>query len=54
VYLQQNAFDKVDASNTIERQVYTFKKVAQILDKDIVAKDKDDARNIFFRLVFAG
>jgi V/A-type H+-transporting ATPase subunit A len=50
VYLQQNAFDKVDASNTIERQVYTFKKVAQILDKDIVAKDKDDARNIFFRL----
>jgi V/A-type H+-transporting ATPase subunit A len=50
VYLQQNAFDKVDASNTIERQVYTFKKVAQILDKDIAAKDKDDARNIFFRV----
>ncbi len=50
VYLQQNAFDKVDAYNTIERQVYTFKKVTQILDKDIAAKDKDDARNIFFRL----
>jgi V/A-type H+-transporting ATPase subunit A len=50
VYLQQNAFDKVDAYNTIERQVYTFKKVFQILEKDIVAKDKDDARNIFFRL----
>ncbi len=27
VYLQQNAFDEVDAYNTIERQVYTFKKV---------------------------
>ena len=50
VYLQQNAFDKVDAYNTIERQVYTFKKVAKILEKDIAAKDKDDARNIFFRL----
>jgi V/A-type H+-transporting ATPase subunit A len=50
VYLQQNAFDKVDAYNTIERQVYTFRKVFQVLQKDIVAKDKDDARNIFFRL----
>ena len=50
VYLQQNAFDKVDAYNTIERQVYSFKKVSQVLTKDISAKDKDDARNIFFRL----
>lgn len=50
VYLQQNAFDPVDAYNTIERQVYTFKKVYAILQKDIPAKDKDDARNIFFRL----
>ena len=48
VYLQQNAFDKVDAYNTIERQVYTFRKVSQLLQKDIAAKDKDDARNIFF------
>jgi V/A-type H+-transporting ATPase subunit A len=50
VYLQQNAFDKVDAYNTIERQVYTFRKVFQMLEKEIAAKDKDDARNIFFRL----
>jgi V/A-type H+-transporting ATPase subunit A len=50
VYLQQNAFDKVDAYNTIERQVYTFRKVSRLLEKEIVAKDKDDARNIFFRL----
>jgi V/A-type H+-transporting ATPase subunit A len=50
VYLQQNAFDKVDAYNTIERQVYTFRKVSQLLQKDIAAKDKDDARNIFFGL----
>jgi V/A-type H+-transporting ATPase subunit A len=50
VYLQQNAFDKVDAYNTIERQVYSFKKVSQVLEKEITAKDKDDARNVFFRL----
>jgi V/A-type H+-transporting ATPase subunit A len=50
VYLQQNAFDKVDAYNTMERQVYAFRKVFQVLEKEIVAKDKDDARNVFFRL----
>jgi len=50
VYLQQNAFDPVDAYNTMERQVYVFKKVSQVLKKDVAAGDKDDARNIFFRL----
>jgi V/A-type H+-transporting ATPase subunit A len=50
VYLQQNAFDPVDASNTMERQVYVFRKVFQVLKKKIDAKDKDDGRNVFFRL----
>jgi V/A-type H+-transporting ATPase subunit A len=50
VYLQQNAFDPVDAANTMERQVYTFKKVQEILQKDIKATDKDNARDIFFNL----
>jgi V/A-type H+-transporting ATPase subunit A len=50
VYLQQNAFDDVDAYNTMERQVYVFKKITQVLQKEITAKDKDDARQIFFRL----
>jgi V/A-type H+-transporting ATPase subunit A len=50
VYLQQNAFDDVDAYNTMERQVYVFKKVTEILKKEITAQDKDDARQIFFRL----
>ncbi len=50
VYLQQNAFDDVDAYNTMERQVYVFKKVTEILEKEITAQDKDDARQIFFRL----
>ncbi|MCA1987659.1 MAG: V-type ATP synthase subunit A [Desulfarculus sp.] len=50
VYLQQNAFDAVDAYNTMERQAYSFRMVEKILKKDIAAKDKDDARDIFFRL----
>jgi V/A-type H+-transporting ATPase subunit A len=50
IYLQQNAFDPVDAYNTMERQVYSFTKVSAVLKKDIQAKDKDDARNIFFKL----
>jgi V/A-type H+-transporting ATPase subunit A len=50
VYLQQNAFDKVDAYTTIERQAHAFDKVFQILTKNIKATDKDDARSIFFRL----
>ena len=50
VYLQQNAFDPVDAYNTMERQAYAFRVVEKILRKDIAAKDKDDARDIFFRL----
>ncbi len=50
VYLQQNAFDPVDAFNTMERQAYTFKTIFKVLGMDISAKDKDDARDIFFRL----
>jgi len=50
VYLQQNAFDEVDAYNTMERQIYVFKVVTQVLQKEIVVKDKDEARNLFFRL----
>ncbi|ADK84814.1 H+transporting two-sector ATPase alpha/beta subunit central region [Desulfarculus baarsii DSM 2075] len=50
VYLQQNAFDKVDAYNTMERQVYTFKKVLELMDKEIKVTDKDEARDLFFRL----
>lgn len=51
VYLQQNAFDPVDAYNTIERQVYVFKVVDKVLKKQIKAADKEEARNIFLRLV---
>jgi len=50
VFLQQNAFDPVDAANNMERQVYVFNKVDQLLKMEIPAKDKDDARDIFFKL----
>ncbi len=50
VYLQQNAFDPVDAYNTMERQMYVFGKILAVLDKEVAARDKDDARQIFFRL----
>ena len=50
VYLQQNAFDPVDAANTMERQAYVFKKVLTVIRKEIAAKDKEDARNVFFEL----
>lgn len=50
VYLQQNAFDTVDAYNTMERQIYVFKKVDEVLRKQIKVKDKDEARNLFFQL----
>lgn len=50
VYLQQNAFDSIDAYNPMDRQAYAFDRINQILQKEIKAKDKDDARQIFFRL----
>jgi len=34
----------------MERQAYSFDKVFNLMHKEIEAKDKDDARNIFFRL----
>ncbi len=50
VYLQQNAFDEVDAYNPMERQIHVFSKVIDILRKDILVRNKDDARNLFFKL----
>jgi V/A-type H+/Na+-transporting ATPase subunit A len=50
VYLQQNAFDAVDAYNDMPRQSYTLGLVRRVLEKDISAPDKDAARDIFFTL----
>jgi V/A-type H+-transporting ATPase subunit A len=50
VYLQQNAFDDVDAYNTMDRQMHTFSLVNEIINKEFTFENKDQAREAFFRL----
>ncbi len=51
VYLQQNAFDKVDAATTKERQEYVFERVIQVLGARFPFDDrKEQARQFFHKL----
>ncbi|MBU1871787.1 MAG: V-type ATP synthase subunit A, partial [Candidatus Omnitrophica bacterium] len=50
VYMQQNAFDKIDAQTPGERQEYVFKKTVRVLDTDCPFRDKDHARGFFYSL----
>jgi len=50
VYLQQNAFDEVDAASSPERQKYVFDVVYDILKRDYNFKDKNQARDFFYKL----
>ncbi|HDN59570.1 MAG TPA: V-type ATP synthase subunit A [Candidatus Marinimicrobia bacterium] len=50
VYLQQNAFDEVDAASSPERQKYVFDVVYDILKREYVFKDKNEARDFFYKL----
>ena len=51
VYIQQNGFDSIDATTTIERQNYVFKKIVEIiLDKNLTFSDKQKARDFFHNL----
>jgi V/A-type H+-transporting ATPase subunit A len=43
-YLQQNAFDKVDAATPAERQRFVFDKILQVADLAFEFADKDQAR----------
>ncbi|HBO43368.1 MAG TPA: V-type ATP synthase subunit A [Planctomycetaceae bacterium] len=43
-YLQQNAFDEVDAATPAERQKFVFAKVAEVVDVDLDFSDKAEAR----------
>ena len=47
VYFQQNSFDEIDNSVSVERQTYTLEKVLRILGSDFDLKTKDDARSYF-------
>jgi V/A-type H+/Na+-transporting ATPase subunit A len=50
VFLQQNAFDKVDAATNAARQKYIFQKVNDVLNTDFIFDNKEDARGFFNRL----
>ena len=47
VYLQQNAFDPVDASVDTERQRYVFKLLFKVLGGKFKISSKDEARDFF-------
>jgi V/A-type H+-transporting ATPase subunit A len=50
VYLQQDAYDPVDAACSLERQQYVFKKIAGILTTEFSFDTKDNARSYFLEL----
>lgn len=50
VYLQQNAFDKVDESTDADRQKYVFDLIIEIVEQEFHFGDKDMARRIFLDL----
>ncbi len=49
VYLQQDAFDEVDASTSLERQQLCFGKVFELVERSYDFSDKDQARDYFTR-----
>ena len=50
VYLQQNAFDKIDSSVSPERQRFTYGLLERLFDKGNNFTDKEEARSFFYRL----
>ena len=44
-YLQQNAFDDVDASTSVDRQRFVFDKILEVIEGDFAFNDKDEARH---------
>jgi len=51
VYLQQNAFDEVDAATIDERQKYVFHVIHEILETTFNFDSKDSARKFFQNLI---
>lgn len=49
-YLQQNAFDEVDAATPAERQCFVFNKLLEVSDLDFKFEDKDKARKTIFHV----
>lgn len=49
-YLQQNAFDDVDAASSGDRQRFVFDKVLDVIDADFNFKTKDQARKTLVKI----
>jgi V/A-type H+-transporting ATPase subunit A len=47
-FLQQNAFDEVDAATPADRQKFVFAKVQEVIDLDFEFADKEVARRVMF------
>ena len=50
VYLQQDAFDPVDAAATLDRQKLAFERLYKTIQRDYAFEDKTQARDFFTRL----
>lgn len=50
VFLQQDAFDEVDASMSLERQQESFQILKGLIQRDYRFSDRDEAREFFTRL----
>jgi len=49
-YLQQNAFDDVDAATSIDRQRFVFDKILEIVETEFAFKNKDEARHTLHKI----
>ncbi len=50
IFLQQDAFDDVDVSMPLERQLESLRLLRSLIDQDYRFKDRDQARDFFTRL----
>ena len=50
VFLQQDAFDEVDASMPLDRQLESFHLAKSLIQREYGFKDKDEARRMFTRI----
>jgi V/A-type H+-transporting ATPase subunit A len=51
VFLQQDAYDEVDASTPLDRQKRSFGLVKEVIEADYAMDDRDEVRDFFTRLI---
>jgi V/A-type H+/Na+-transporting ATPase subunit A len=50
-YLQQDAFDEVDACMPRERQLESLRLIMSVIDREYPFKDRDEAREFFTQVI---